>query len=207
VFIHLLNNAIKYNRNKGNIGISIKIDKSQIARLEISDSGTGIPLEKQNRIFKPFNSINSTHNYEEGIGLSLSISKALIEMMNGKISFESQLGKGSKFFIELPVIKKPNLSLKNTHNQGSNISSYNAVLEKEISQETDLFKISIPEEMRLEFIKAAEIYNYSVLESLINDLSSYSEDGNLIAEQARKHLLEYNVENIIELFNKLKQDS
>jgi signal transduction histidine kinase len=207
VLTHILNNAIKYNRNKGNIGISIELNESQIARLKISDSGTGIPLEKQNRIFKPFNSINSTHNYEEGIGLSLSISKALIEMMKGKVSFESQLSKGSKFFIDLPVIKKTDLSIKNINKQVFNISSYNSLLEKEINQETDLFKIAIPEKIRLEFLKAAEIYNYSALESLINELSSYSEDGKLIAEQARKHLQEYNVENIIELFNKIKQDS
>jgi signal transduction histidine kinase len=207
VFTHLLNNAIKYNRNNGNIGISIKFNDSQIITLTISDSGTGIPLEKQNKIFKPFNGINPNHNYEEGIGLSLSISKALIEMMNGKISFESQLGKGSKFFIKLPLIKKTNLSLKNINNEVSSISSYNALLEKEISQETGLFNISIPEEMRLDFLKAAEIYNYSALESLINDLSSYSEDGKLFAELAKKHLNQYDVENIIELFNKIKQDS
>jgi len=207
VFTHLLNNAVKYNRYNGNIGISIETNDSQVVSLKISDSGTGIPKEKQNQIFKPFNSINSIHNYEDGIGLSLCVSKTLIEMMDGKISFESQLGKGSKFFIKFPIIKMTDSSSKNTNNKVSSIRTYNALIEKELSEETDLFEISIPEQIRLDFIKAAEIYNYSQLENLIKDLNSYSEDGKLIAEQAKKHLLQYNVEKIVELFSKIKRGS
>ncbi len=207
VFTHLLNNAVEYNRHNGSIGISMDLSGSQVARIKISDTGAGIPPERQNKIFEPFNGISSTHNYANGIGLSLSVSKILIEMMNGKISFESQFGKSSMFSIELPMIKKTPLSLKNINNEYSSIRSYNAILKKEISEEADLSKISIPKEIRLDFLKAAEIYNYSKLESLINDLSSYSEGGNLVAELARNYLQQYDVEKIIEIFDKTKQDS
>jgi signal transduction histidine kinase len=190
VLLSLLTNAIKYNRDNGDIGISMSLDIPGTARLKISDTGIGISEEKQNQIFKPFNAISPNQSFKEGVGLGLSISKLLMEMMNGKIYFESHVDKGSSFFIELPFVKKETISSKNITTKCSSIKNFNASMDKEISKEIELSKISIPNAIRLDLIKAAEIYNYTQLEILIGDLSSHSEDGTLVADLIRKDLLQ-----------------
>jgi signal transduction histidine kinase len=207
VLLNLLTNAIKYNRDNGDIGISISLDFPGTARLKISDTGIGISEEKQNQIFKPFSAISPNQSFKEGVGLGLSISKLLMEMMNGKIYFESRVDKGSSFFIELPFVKKEKNSSENMKTKCSSIKNFNASIDKEISKEIELSKISIPNAMRLDLLKAAEIYNYTQLESLIGDLSSHSEDGTLVADLIRKHLLQYNIGEIIQILNKTKHSS
>jgi signal transduction histidine kinase len=207
VLINLFTNAIKYNHENGDIEISITPGTSETARLKISDTGIGIPKEKQNQIFKPFNAITPSQSFQEGVGLGLSISKLLMEMMKGKIYFESCVDRGSSFFIELPLAKKETISSENIAKNHSSIKNFNASSGKEIEEEIDLSKISIPEEKRIELIKAAEMYNYTKLENLINDLSSHSEDGKLIADLSKKYLLQYDINEIIQTLNKTKHSS
>ncbi len=206
VLLNLLTNAIKYNQENGSVDISIELIATKTARLKIMDSGVGISEEKQNHIFQTFNAITPTASFEEGVGLGLSISKVLMEMMEGKIFFESQLGKGSSFFIELPLIREEIIPLENIDNKPSSIKNFNATIKEENRQETDLSKISIPSKLRVELLRAAEIYNYTKLESLINELSAHDNDGKLIAKLAKKYLQQYNVEKIIDVLNKTKQD-
>ncbi|GEM_PF-1591914 len=207
VLIKLLTNAIKYNRVNGNIKLSMEFDHSKTVRLKIEDTGFGIPKEKQTQIFKPFNAITPLVSFEEGVGLGLSISKSLMELINGKLFFESQVGKGSSFFIELPITKKEIVLPENMESKISSIQSFNAMIEKEVSEEANLSKMSIPNKLRLEILTAAETYNFTKLESLIKDLSAYSEDGKTIGKIARKYLLQYDVPKIIEILNKTKQTS
>ncbi len=202
VLLNLLTNAAKYNCENGSISISITVIEPKTALLTITDTGVGISEEKQSQIFKPFNAITPTASFEEGVGLGLSVSKVLIEMMNGKIYFESQLGKGSSFSIEIPFVREETVSEENANIKSSSIKNFNATIEKETFDEINLSELSIPGKLRNELLHAAEIYNYTKMESLINDLSSYNEDGKLIANITRKYLLQYNVEKIIETLNK-----
>jgi K+-sensing histidine kinase KdpD len=72
--------------------------------LEVSDTGVGIPAHALSTVFDPFIQVHktSTEHSRGGIGLGLSIVKKHIEQMNGKISVESELGKGTKFRITFP---------------------------------------------------------------------------------------------------------
>jgi signal transduction histidine kinase len=101
---NLMSNAIKYSKQYDKINITIKKNEKNIV-LEVSDQGIGIPSEEQgnlfNRFFRARNAININ-----GIGLGLFIVKQYIELISGTITFESELNKGTTFFVELPINQK-----------------------------------------------------------------------------------------------------
>ncbi len=100
VMLNLLTNAIKYNKPGGTVSIRIEKRDNEQLRISIIDTGQGIEAEYINEIFKPFNRLNSASNIE-GTGIGLSISKQLMDMMNGRIGAESTVNVGSEFWIEL----------------------------------------------------------------------------------------------------------
>lgn len=105
VLLNLLNNAVKYNKENGNISIEITGQDSgqKMVRIEIIDTGVGLSTEDLNKIFVPFERASAAKTDIEGIGLGLSVSKKMIEAMNGNIGVTSQLNTGSTFWIELPA--------------------------------------------------------------------------------------------------------
>ncbi|PCH61981.1 MAG: hypothetical protein COC04_05610 [Gammaproteobacteria bacterium] len=101
VLIHLLSNAIKYNKKKGSIQILCKSLANGSVRLSIKDTGDGLNEAEQKNLFQPFNRLE--HGSEiEGTGLGLVISNRFMKLMNGKIDFKSSKGQGSTFWIEMP---------------------------------------------------------------------------------------------------------
>lgn len=104
VIINLLTNAIKYNRPGGKVSLHSEIRKNDILRISITDTGRGIPEEKQHSIFEPFNRMGAEFTDIEGTGIGLTIAKQLLEMMHGRIGVESVPGEGSTFWIECPVV-------------------------------------------------------------------------------------------------------
>lgn len=107
ILINLIGNAIKFTKD-GDIWVRAyqidKKDEQYQVRFEIEDNGIGISQEKQNQLFESFSqgSIQINRKYG-GTGLGLSIVKGLIQILNGKISLKSELGKGSKFTFEIPL--------------------------------------------------------------------------------------------------------
>jgi signal transduction histidine kinase len=95
---NLLGNAIKYTPDGGSVTLRIT-PSDGFVRLECSDSGPGIPVEKLNTIFDKFERLDTT---KEGTGLGLAITKDIVEMHQGKIWAESSEGSGSKFVVVLP---------------------------------------------------------------------------------------------------------
>jgi len=71
--------------------------------LSVSDTGPGIPKEKQGRVFEPFNRLGHEASEIEGTGIGLVITREMLHMMNGEIGFNSEEGKGTTFWIELPL--------------------------------------------------------------------------------------------------------
>ncbi len=100
VMLNLLSNAIKYNKPAGSVSIRIDTLPKHRLRINIIDTGHGIDDSSITKIFQPFNRLNAASNIE-GTGIGLSISKQLIEMMNGRIGANSKVGIGSEFWIEL----------------------------------------------------------------------------------------------------------
>jgi signal transduction histidine kinase len=101
---NLLQNAVKYT-DQGLIIVWLHDSKvPDTIVLEVSDTGVGIPTNALSNVFDPFIQVHktSTEHSRGGIGLGLSIVKKHIEQMNGRISVESELGKGSKFKIVFP---------------------------------------------------------------------------------------------------------
>ncbi len=107
VLINLLGNAIKFTA-QGQISLRASLalappgTDNLILRVEIEDTGPGIGLHEQQRLFTPFEQTQAGH-HSGGTGLGLSISKRLVGLMGGHIGLDSQPGKGSVFYIELPV--------------------------------------------------------------------------------------------------------
>ncbi len=100
---NLLDNASKYTPEKGRIEISVESSENSI-RIKISDNGSGISSEHLPRIFERFYRVDKGRSRElGGTGLGLAIVKHIAELHGGKMGVESVLGKGSTFWMELPV--------------------------------------------------------------------------------------------------------
>ncbi|MFK5913185.1 MAG: PAS domain-containing sensor histidine kinase [Woeseiaceae bacterium] len=103
VLLNLLSNAIKYNSEKGKVIIECLSKDNSMLCLSITDTGKGFTVEQLNHLFEPFERFGAENSKIEGTGLGLVITKDLIELMGGKITVESVLGKGSRFIIHVPL--------------------------------------------------------------------------------------------------------
>jgi two-component system phosphate regulon sensor histidine kinase PhoR len=105
--LNLLANAIKFNRPHGEVRVRVFGNGGNIA-IRISDTGVGIPSQDLPRIFERFYRVDKARSRQVGgTGLGLSIVKHVIERMNGTVTVESQLGRGSTFTVVLPSAKIP----------------------------------------------------------------------------------------------------
>ncbi|HWU13470.1 MAG TPA: ATP-binding protein, partial [Caulobacter sp.] len=104
VLLNLLNNAVKFTE-AGRIRACLTIEPGEIEdrlKFEVVDTGVGIAVERQSRLFQRFSQVDSSASRPYGgAGLGLAISKALVELMGGKIGFDSAPGHGSAFWLEL----------------------------------------------------------------------------------------------------------
>ncbi|KQY31095.1 histidine kinase [Caulobacter sp. Root1455] len=104
VLLNLLNNAVKFTE-AGRIRACLTIEPGELEdrlKFEIIDTGVGIAIEQQGRLFQRFSQIDSSASRPYGgAGLGLAISKALVELMGGKIGVDSALNHGSAFWLEL----------------------------------------------------------------------------------------------------------
>lgn len=100
--LNLISNAVKYVRENGHISVGIH-NTPQFVEISVKDDGIGIPKDMQGVIFERFKQLDDLLTRKhEGSGIGLSLTKTLIEMHGGKISVQSEVGKGSEFVIYLP---------------------------------------------------------------------------------------------------------
>lgn len=103
VWTNLIHNAIQAMKNKGELAISTTLktyNENKMVLITVTDIGTGIPIKIQDKIFEAF---FTTKKEGEGSGLGLDITKNIVEKHNGKIWFETEINKGTTFFVELPI--------------------------------------------------------------------------------------------------------
>jgi two-component system phosphate regulon sensor histidine kinase PhoR len=105
VFVNLLDNAVKFNRTRGEVRVDVQwADKG--ACIIIADTGIGIPSEDLPRIFERFYRVDKARSRDMGgTGLGLSIVKHAVEQMGGIVMVESRLGEGTKFTVTIPTVQ------------------------------------------------------------------------------------------------------
>jgi heavy metal sensor kinase len=101
LFVNLLDNAIKYTQ-QGSVSVSAQQDREQI-RIDVSDSGIGIPLEHLPHIFERFYRVESSRS-QRGTGLGLSLALQIVRAHGGTIQAKSESGQGTTFVIRLPAL-------------------------------------------------------------------------------------------------------
>jgi CheY-like chemotaxis protein len=105
--LNLLSNAIKYNREGGSVKLEVERLGVDRLRIRVTDTGPGIPAERLDELFRPFNRLDAENSEIEGTGIGLTITRRIVEMMGGTVDLESEVGVGSSFWIELPLESLP----------------------------------------------------------------------------------------------------
>ncbi|MGH2361129.1 MAG: sensor histidine kinase, partial [bacterium] len=105
VLLNLLSNAVKFNSEGGRVTLSCTSRPQDRLRLGVTDTGPGISPESLRKLFTPFERLGAGQLGIEGTGLGLALSKTLTEAMQGVMGVESAVGRGSTFWIELPVAR------------------------------------------------------------------------------------------------------
>jgi len=104
---NLVSNAIKFTPEGGRVEVRL-LERSSRVRLEVADTGIGIPDEDKARLFERFfRASSATERHIQGTGLGLYIACAIAEAHGGTIDVESELGRGTTFCVELPVVRTP----------------------------------------------------------------------------------------------------
>ena len=169
IFENLLSNAVKYTQVGGTITVSASLD--EVARqvcIQVSDTGIGIPKTEVKNIFQSFfRASNAVNSHEMGSGLGLMLTRQLVQKLGGKLTFESEEGKGTTFLIVLPdngnvdvsVSSKPS-SLPETSD--NSVSADEKIKSKESLKDTLLF-VDDNEDLR-QYIRMAFADQYHVVD-------------------------------------------
>jgi CheY-like chemotaxis protein/anti-sigma regulatory factor (Ser/Thr protein kinase) len=107
ILLNLLGNGIKYNREGGTVSISCSQPTPGRLRIQVTDTGPGIPKEQFDLLFTPFERLGAEQSTIEGTGIGLALSRRLAEVMGGTLDVDSTVGRGSTFSVEFPIVEAP----------------------------------------------------------------------------------------------------
>jgi CheY-like chemotaxis protein len=107
ILLNLLGNGIKYNREGGTVSISCSQPTAGRLRIQVTDTGPGIPKEQFDLLFTPFERLGADQTTVEGTGIGLALSRRLAEVMGGTMDVDSTVGRGSTFSLEFPIVEGP----------------------------------------------------------------------------------------------------
>ncbi len=153
VLLNLLTNAIKYSPEHSRVTLSCEEADADRMQICVSDNGQGIPGEKLQRLFLPFDRLDAEQSDVQGTGLGLSLSKRLMEAMGGGIGVTTEFGSGSTFWIDLPNAKPPSEHLirtRKTHAADSGAAGRPVKKRKVLYIEDNLSNLALIEQMLTE---------------------------------------------------------
>ena len=101
ILINLISNGVKYTL-EGSVSFKARMGRNLVV-FDIIDTGVGIPNDKLEEVFKPFVRIETYNQFAEGSGYGMSVVKGLVDLLNGEIHIDSEVGKGSHFEVRIPV--------------------------------------------------------------------------------------------------------
>lgn len=169
IFENLLSNAVKYTQVGGTITVSASLDEvAKQVCIQVSDTGIGIPTTEAKHIFQSFfRASNAVNSQEMGSGLGLMLTRQLVQKLGGKLTFESEEGKGTAFLVVLPdngnvdvsVSSKP-ASLPETSD--TSVSADERIISEEPLKDTLLF-VDDNEDLR-QYIRMAFADQYHVVD-------------------------------------------
>ena len=100
ILFNLISNGIKYNTEKGQVKIICELTPANKVRVTVTDTGIGIPDDRLDSLFEPFNRLGQEKSSIKGTGIGLTIYKTLTEVMGGNIGVVNNTGKGTQFWVE-----------------------------------------------------------------------------------------------------------
>ncbi|WP_173065407.1 ATP-binding protein [Sulfurimicrobium lacus] len=104
VILNYLSNAVKYNREGGEIYLKCEQMPGGVLRVSVSDTGPGIPESKLAELFQPFNRLEADGTDVQGTGVGLAVVKRLAELMGGSVGVISEVGQGTTFWLDIPEV-------------------------------------------------------------------------------------------------------
>jgi len=105
ILLNLLSNAVNYNNDGGSIDVRIESGRKGFIKISVQDTGIGIAEKDRHTVFNMFHRLGADPMLtRKGTGIGLTVSKMLVERMAGRIGFESKVGKGSTFWVEIPAV-------------------------------------------------------------------------------------------------------
>ncbi len=147
ILVNLIDNAVKYT-TKGSVEVTASYHDDML-KITVTDTGCGIAQNDLERIFSPFVQISVNNFTREGIGLGLSITKELVNLMDGKLTVSSQPGVGSVFSVALPLpvsVKNQSKAMPHSHSTGAKFNEV-YVLVVDDSEINLLFLVSMLEQL------------------------------------------------------------
>jgi two-component system CheB/CheR fusion protein len=108
--MNLINNAVKYSGTSKKVIIKTSHFENWV-RISVTDFGIGLSEEQKHKIFERFYRVDDKKNMTSGLGMGLYISSEIINTHNGKIGVESEFGKGSTFYFDLPLVNESGHSI------------------------------------------------------------------------------------------------
>jgi PAS domain S-box-containing protein len=118
VLLNYLSNAVKFTPADGQVTLRVLGEGPRLWRLEVEDSGVGIPLDRQDQLFIEFQQLDdSATKRHQGTGLGLALTRRLVEAQGGRVGVYSEPGRGSRFYAVLPRTPEPALAPRAEHHQ------------------------------------------------------------------------------------------
>ena len=127
ILMNLIANAVKFTPEGGKIDLSARRMEDTV-RIDVRDTGPGIPADEQQRIFEAFYRLSHSAQAPEGTGLGLAITQRLVELHGGSLGLESEVGKGSCFYVSLPCVPETSPAIEHGAENKTQIAPASQIL-------------------------------------------------------------------------------